>query len=74
MARALLPPSTDPEQAKFAQRLLDKLKYCKEVLLSIRNASVGVGVGTSGSGSGSGSTNVIEAGVVGSKPSKASLR
>jgi cell cycle serine/threonine-protein kinase CDC5/MSD2 len=43
MARALLPPSTDPEQAKFAQRLLDKLKYCKEVLLSIRNASAGTG-------------------------------
>lgn len=39
MARALLPPSSDPEQAKLAQRLLDKLKYCKEVLLSIRNAS-----------------------------------
>jgi cell cycle serine/threonine-protein kinase CDC5/MSD2 len=70
MARALLPPSTDPEQAKFAQRLLDKLKYCKEVLLSIRNASVGLGVGSSGSGG----ANVIEAGVVGVKPSKASLR
>lgn len=70
MARALLPPSTDPEQAKFAQRLLDKLKYCKEVLLSIRNASVGVGVGTSGSGS----ANAIEAGGIGAKPSKASLR
>jgi len=67
MARALLPPSTDPEQAKFAQRLLDKLKYCKEVLLSIRNASVGLGVGTSGSGS----ANAIEACA---KPSKASLR
>ena len=69
MARALLPPSTDPEQAKFAQRLLDKLKYCKEVLLSIRNASVGLGVGTSGSGG----ANMIEAGI-GAKPSKASLR
>lgn len=70
MARALLPPSTDLEQAKFAQRLLDKLKYCKEVLLSIRNASVGLGAGTSGSGS----ANVIEAGGVGVKPSKVSLR
>jgi hypothetical protein len=70
MARALLPPSTDPEQAKFAQRLLDKLKYCKEVLLSIRNASAGLGVGTSGSGS----ANAIEAGGVGAKPPKASLR
>ena len=39
MACALLPPSLDPEQAKLVQRLLDKLKYCKEVLLSICNAS-----------------------------------
>jgi len=57
MARALLPPSTDPEQAKFAQRLLDKLKYCKEVLLSIRNASAG-----------SGSVNTTESGGVCAKP------
>jgi len=70
MARALLPPSTDREQAKFAQRLLDKLKYCKEVLLSIRNASAGIGVG----GSGTGSANITEAGGVSIKPSKASLR
>jgi cell cycle serine/threonine-protein kinase CDC5/MSD2 len=70
MARALLPPSTDLEQAKFAQRLLDKLKYCKEVLLSIRNASVGIGAGSSGSGS----ANSTEAGRVRAKPSKASLR
>ena len=70
MARALLPPSTDPEQAKFAQRLLDKLKYCKEVLLSIRNASVGLGVGSSASAS----ANAIESDGVGAKPPKASLR
>ena len=70
MARALLPLSTDPEQAKFAQRLLDKLKYCKEVLLSIRNASVGLGVGTSGSGS----ANAVEAVGVGPRQSKALLR
>ena len=63
MARALLPPSSDPEQAKFAQRLLDKLKYCKEVLLSIRNASAG--------GRGNGNT---EGGGVSAKPPKASLR
>jgi hypothetical protein len=68
MARALLPPSTDPEQAKFARRLLDKLKYCKEVLLSIRNASAGVGVG------GNGSASTTEAGGVSAKPSKISLR
>ncbi|KAI0247980.1 kinase-like domain-containing protein [Lactifluus subvellereus] len=66
MARALLPPSTDPEQAKFAQRLLDKLKYCKEVLLSIRNASTGA--------SASGSATPSEAGGVSGKASKASLR
>ncbi|KAI0039012.1 Pkinase-domain-containing protein [Auriscalpium vulgare] len=41
MAQALLPPSTDSDQVKFNQRLVDKLKYCKEVLLSIRNASTG---------------------------------
>jgi hypothetical protein len=66
MARALLPPSTDPEQAKFAQRLLDKLKYCKEVLLSIRNASA--------SASSSGTLNPIQGDGVSAKPSKASLR
>ncbi|KAI9449687.1 kinase-like domain-containing protein [Lactarius psammicola] len=65
MARALVPPSSDPEQAKFAQRLLDKLRYCKEVLLSIRNASA------SASGGGGGSEN---GGGVSAKPSKASLR
>ena len=63
MARALLPPSSDPEQAKFAQRLLDKLKYCKEVLLSIRNASAGAR--DSGNTEGGGDS---------AKPSKASLR
>ena len=68
MARALLPPSTDAEQAKFAQRLLDKLKYCKEVLLSIRNASAGAG------GSGSDGVNTTEGDGVSAKPSKASLR
>ena len=64
MARALLPPPSDPEQAKLAQRLLDKLRYCKEVLLSIRNASA------SASG-GSGSEN---GGGVNANPSKATLR
>ena len=31
--------SLDPETAKTHQRLLQKLKYCKEVLVSIRNES-----------------------------------
>ncbi|KAI0641308.1 Pkinase-domain-containing protein [Trametes meyenii] len=39
MAQALRPPPADPDQAKFQQRLVDKLKYCKEVLISIRTAS-----------------------------------
>lgn len=39
MAQALKGPLPDPEQAKFHQKLVDKLKYCKEVLISIRNAS-----------------------------------
>ncbi|KAF9817703.1 hypothetical protein IEO21_03252 [Rhodonia placenta] len=43
MALALRPPATDPDQAKFNQRLLDKLKYCKEVLVSIQNASATIG-------------------------------
>ena len=40
MAQSLAPsPRADPEQVKFIQRLVDKLKYCKEVLVSIRTAS-----------------------------------
>ena len=41
MAQSLAAPSprADPEQVKFIQRLVDKLKYCKEVLVSIRTAS-----------------------------------
>ena len=30
-----------PEQIKFNQRLVDKLKYCKEILLSIKSATSG---------------------------------
>ncbi|KAN0127755.1 hypothetical protein V8E53_014415, partial [Lactarius tabidus] len=66
MARALLPPPSDPEQAKLAQRLLDKLKYCEEVLLSIRSVSACAG-GSVGSRSKNG-------GGVSAKPSKASFR
>ena len=41
MAQSLAAPSAhaDPEQVKFIQRLVDKLKYCKEVLVSIKTAS-----------------------------------
>lgn len=40
MAQSLAAPSphADPEQVKFIQRLVDKLKYCKEVLVSIKTA------------------------------------
>jgi hypothetical protein len=31
----------DPDSVKFNQKLVDKLKYCKEVLVSIRTASSG---------------------------------
>ncbi|KAF8877248.1 hypothetical protein CPB84DRAFT_1852738 [Gymnopilus junonius] len=49
MAQSLLPPSSvqagqDPEQAKFVAKLVDKLKYCKEVLISIKNAGGQAGV------------------------------
>ncbi|KAF8122144.1 kinase-like domain-containing protein [Boletus edulis] len=50
MAQALQGPAgMDAEQAKFLQRLVDKLKYCKEVLTSIRNASAGMEEGKKGS-------------------------
>lgn len=43
MAQSLDPSiSPVPEQMKFNQKLVDKLKYCKEVLVSIKEASVGV--------------------------------
>ncbi|EIW78238.1 Pkinase-domain-containing protein [Coniophora puteana RWD-64-598 SS2] len=45
MAASLAPPSEDADEAKFMQRLVDKLKYCKEVLVSIRNASAGTTTG-----------------------------
>ncbi|KJA14333.1 hypothetical protein HYPSUDRAFT_208789 [Hypholoma sublateritium FD-334 SS-4] len=46
MTQALAPNAhADPEQAKFNQRLVDKLKYCKEVLVSIRTASAAGGSG-----------------------------
>lgn len=36
-------PHLPPDEAKFHQRLVDKLKYCKEVLVSIQSASSGAG-------------------------------
>jgi hypothetical protein len=66
MAQALNPPVADPEKAKFNQKLVDKLKYCKEVLASIRNASA-----NQGSDEGT-NTNLAAEGVVPSVSSKAS--
>ncbi|KAF9449780.1 Pkinase-domain-containing protein [Macrolepiota fuliginosa MF-IS2] len=43
MALSLDPSANpDPEQVRFNQKLVDKLKYCKEVLVSIKEASAGV--------------------------------
>ncbi|THH31055.1 hypothetical protein EUX98_g3134 [Antrodiella citrinella] len=42
MALSLRPPVADPTQAKFHQRLVDKLKYCREVLVSLRQASANI--------------------------------
>ena len=40
MHAALRPNQKDPAQAKFVSRLIEKLRYCKEVLISIvRNAN-----------------------------------
>ncbi|KAH6908386.1 Pkinase-domain-containing protein [Coprinopsis sp. MPI-PUGE-AT-0042] len=42
MAFSLNPPSDASEdEQKFNQKLVDKLKYCKEVLISIKTASAG---------------------------------
>ncbi|KAG1823712.1 kinase-like domain-containing protein [Suillus subaureus] len=66
MALSLQPPVADPEEAKFNQRLVDKLKYCKEVLTSIRNASANQAATDDDAGMGGG--------LVSAKTSKASLR
>jgi cell cycle serine/threonine-protein kinase CDC5/MSD2 len=64
----------EPDQLKLHQRLMDKLKYCKEVLASIKNASADSGgVGEEGEddggfGFGGGSVGVK------SRTSKMSLR
>jgi len=38
MRRALLPAPADPETAKFEQKLVEKLKFAKDVLYSIKHA------------------------------------
>ncbi|KAH8108768.1 Pkinase-domain-containing protein [Phellopilus nigrolimitatus] len=51
MTLSLRPPE-DPVEAKFVQRLVDKLKYCKEVLLSIKNVSTSEPSSPTSSGNG----------------------
>ena len=75
MAMSLKPASAllgiEPERVKFNQKLYDKLKYCREVLVSIRTASAaGLPIpeendATPAVGSGMG---------IGKRASKASLR
>jgi hypothetical protein len=58
-ALGLTPSDVEPEQTKFNQRLVDKLKYCKEVLVSIRSASVnGSGVVGAAGGEDDGTADV----------------
>ncbi|EDR03567.1 uncharacterized protein LACBIDRAFT_191474 [Laccaria bicolor S238N-H82] len=74
IAQSLSPPSNqDPEQAKFVQRLVDKLKYCKEVLVSIRTASASGGAIEESEAMGEALVNNAEV-EMGTKSSKVSLR
>ncbi|KAH7929999.1 Pkinase-domain-containing protein [Leucogyrophana mollusca] len=73
MAQALKPPVADPDQAKFNQRLVDKLKYCKEVLTSIKNASATQGSSVAGSDEDAGAMG-MGMGLISARTSKASLR
>ncbi|PPQ83030.1 hypothetical protein CVT26_012074 [Gymnopilus dilepis] len=55
MALALSPPpGQDAEQARFVQKLIDKLKYCKEVLVSIKSAGGMAGEGAAAAGGAAG--------------------
>lgn len=89
MAQSMRPPApnADPEQIKFQQRLVDKLKYCKEVLVSIHTASAAGGsgvpeeseaMGSALTGMGPGPAPAIHAatvtGSLASKASKMALR
>ncbi|TFK73378.1 Pkinase-domain-containing protein [Pluteus cervinus] len=72
MAISLRPPQDfDADQLKFNQRLVDKLKYCKEVLVSIKTASAN---GVSAEEVGPGSDMPPSLGASTHRPSKASLR
>ncbi|KAF7426061.1 Cell cycle serine/threonine-protein kinase cdc5/MSD2 [Pleurotus ostreatus] len=67
----------DADQIKFNQKLVEKLKYCKEVLLSIRNASANGGTSAAGSVAGSATSGhgaPAETMGMSTRTSKASLR
>lgn len=69
MALALRPAGEiEPEALKFNQRLLEKLKFCKEVLVSIRKASA------AGIAPDENETAPVVARTINAKASKASLR
>lgn len=80
MAQALKGPSAnmDPAEAKFHQRLVDKLKFCKEVLISIHTASASgndLADAPTGTGMAAGDGGALAAGTgLNTKMSKASLR
>ncbi|KAJ3565136.1 hypothetical protein NP233_g7836 [Leucocoprinus birnbaumii] len=49
MAQSLNPSAnSDPEAVRFNQKLVDKLKYCKEVLISIKEAQNAGGAAAKG--------------------------
>lgn len=71
MALSLRPPM-NAEHAKRNEKLVEKLRYCKEVLVSIRNASaqqVSPTMPETAQMPSSGSARTVD-----SRPSKASLR
>ncbi|KAH9887930.1 Pkinase-domain-containing protein [Cubamyces lactineus] len=74
MAQSLRPPPVDPEQAKFRQRLFDKLEYIKEVLVSIRNASTAASNAGDDEQTDAPEKEKERASPVSSRSSKASLR
>lgn len=83
MALSLAPPpshTADPDAVKFNQRLVDKLKYCKEVLVSIRTASAAGGSGVPeeteamAMGLGANGGGAVASGTLAGRASKMNLR
>jgi len=81
MSLSLAPPpsnTADLEAFKFNQRLVDKLRYCREVLVSIRTASAAGGTGVpdenEAMGMGLGATAGTADGALDGRASKMKLR